>query len=451
MATPAQYIEQLGAEKQAAARDRQNALEDEQRKVTLKTLQEDSDTPADKVAAIQAVYHRDPGVLKQHVENLTRRMTGKPTQPVVSPDDAQQARIAPIAARGKTPDQQALEFNQKQGDLAGRQKLANDQAEAQQEQQNAFNLIDTYIKDPEQNKAAKEDFVRKQAGIQATLKNIPGAAGQPVETAPGSGKYVRPVQGADGTIAYQPMPEGWKPPAPKAAPPRAGVSHGKPAFAILTDQGWVDPVTKKTLNDFQPAPNYAQVAGSLRPVPVVDPNDPSSVILESAPEAIRKHAKSPQSIDYKLQMPTGQERGRAQLANSALEQLDDMKGILSSRSDLFGPVAGRKTDFTVWVGSQDPDAQRFRAAAQIAADHLAGVFGGRSQAALKAIYDVVGKNTTNPAAAIAGLEQMGKAAGNIKQSGGGPAPKNGGAKEGDTKVNSSGDKVKFHNGQWGPA
>ena len=451
MATPAQYIEQLGAQKQAAERDRKNALEDEQRKVTLKTLQEDAETPADKLASIQAVYHQDPGVLKQHVENLTRRITGKQPQPVVSPQDAQQARLAPIAARGKTPDQQALEFNQKQGDTAGKQKLSQDQAEMQQKQQNAFGLIDTYIKDPEANKAAKEDYVRKQAGIAASLKNIPGAAGQPYKSA--NGQWVRPVQNQDGTIGEQPLPAGWTPPAPKAAvaTPKVGVSHGKNVYGLLTPQGWVDAGTKKPLDDFKPLPTYAQIAPSMRPVQVVDPNDPGSTTYVSAPEAIKKHMHGTQGIDYKMQQPTGQERGRAQLASSALEQLDDMKGILTNRSDLFGPVAGRKTDFTVWVGSQDPDAQRFRAAAQIAADHLAGVFGGRSQAALKAIYDVVGKNTTNPAAAIAGLEQMGKAAGNIQKSGSGPAPKKGAAKEGDTKVNSSGDQVKFHNGQWGPA
>jgi hypothetical protein len=35
----------------------------------------------------------------------------------------------------------------------------------------------------------------------------------------------------------------------------------------------------------------------------------------------------------------------------------------------------------MWLGSQDPDAQRFKAARTIAADHLAGVFGGRSETA----------------------------------------------------------------------
>lgn len=214
MATPAQVIEQAGVAKQAEAQQRHRELEDEQRKVTLKTLQEDADNPADKVAAIQAVYHKDPGVLKQHVENLTRRITGKQAQPVVSPQDAQQKRLAPLVARGKTPDQQALLQQQASGDIANKQSLGLSQQEAQQKQQQTFSLIDKYLTDPEQNKAAKEDYVRRQAGISNAVKNISGAAGQPVETSPGSGQYARPVQGSDGTIVYQPMPAGWKPPAP---------------------------------------------------------------------------------------------------------------------------------------------------------------------------------------------------------------------------------------------
>jgi len=115
--------------------------------------------------------------------------------------------------------------------------------------------------------------------------------------------------------------------------------------------------------------------------------------------------------------PTSTEMGRADLATSAIEQMDAMKGILKNRSDLFGPIAGRTTNFTQWVGSQDPDAQKFQAAARVAADHLAGVFGGRSQAALQHIYDVIGKNLTNPEAAIAGIEQMEVAANTIKARG----------------------------------
>lgn len=107
--------------------------------------------------------------------------------------------------------------------------------------------------------------------------------------------------------------------------------------------------------------------------------------------------------------PTGQERNKADLANSAHDQLQDIKSIVAKRPDIFGPVAGRKTDFTVWLGSQDPDAQRFRAARTIAGDHLAGVFGGRSEAALQALDSAIGHFKDNPSAMQAGLDQLDKA------------------------------------------
>lgn len=206
--------------------ERQAALKDEQRKVTLKTLLEDAETPQDKVDAIQAVYHRDPGVLKQHVENLTRRITGQKPQPVVSPEQAQQARIAPIAARGKTPEQQALDEQEASGNIRNKEQ----QALALQKQQQTFALIDQYIKDPEQNKAAKEDYVRKQAGITASFKNLPGAAGQPYKTP--NGQWVRPVQNADGSITEQPMPASYTGPQAKPAKPLYKVLRG---HAVLLD------------------------------------------------------------------------------------------------------------------------------------------------------------------------------------------------------------------------
>lgn len=115
--------------------------------------------------------------------------------------------------------------------------------------------------------------------------------------------------------------------------------------------------------------------------------------------------------------PTGQERNKADLANSAHTQLQDIKSIVARRPDIFGPAAGRKTDFTVWLGSQDPDAQRFRAARTIAGDHLAGVFGGRSEAALQALDSAIGHFKDNPAAMQAGLDQLDKANSGFQKAG----------------------------------
>lgn len=115
--------------------------------------------------------------------------------------------------------------------------------------------------------------------------------------------------------------------------------------------------------------------------------------------------------------PTGTERQRADLAGSSLEQMGDMKDILNRRTDEFGPGAGSLTDFETWWGSEDEDAARLRSAAVTVAGHLAGVFGGTSDAKLADIKSVIGKNRQNPAAAIAGIEQMEKAAKNIQKKG----------------------------------
>lgn len=115
--------------------------------------------------------------------------------------------------------------------------------------------------------------------------------------------------------------------------------------------------------------------------------------------------------------PTGQERNKADMANSAAQQIGDMKAIIQKRPDIFGPAAGRTTDMQVWLGSQDPDAQRFRAARTIAGDHLAGTFGGRSEAALHALDNALGQFKDNPQAALAGLDQLAGATKNFQKAG----------------------------------
>ncbi len=137
---------------------------------------------------------------------------------------------------------------------------------------------------------------------------------------------------------------------------------------------------------------------------------------EALPGAIETDQGAPVGTAFQQNVrPTGQERNKADLANSAHLQITEMKSIVQNRPDIFGPAAGRKTDFNVWVGSQDPDAQRFRAARTIAGDHLAGVFGGRSEAALSALDAAIGHFKDNPQAVLAGLDQLDQAnAGFIK-------------------------------------
>jgi hypothetical protein len=159
--------------------------------------------------------------------------------------------------------------------------------------------------------------------------------------------------------------------------------------------------------------------------------------------------------------PTGTERNKGDMAASAAEQLGTIKDIVQKHPDMFGPGYGQSTQFQKWIGSQDPDAQRFLSARTIAADHLAGTFGGRSEAALTALDNAVGQFKDNPQAALAGIDQLTKAnsrfqtAGSVKTVGNKanpmapPANAPGAPKEGATKTNSSGDVLIFKNGQWG--
>ena len=115
--------------------------------------------------------------------------------------------------------------------------------------------------------------------------------------------------------------------------------------------------------------------------------------------------------------PTGTERSKADMAGSAKEQLGDIADIVSRHSQMFGPGYGQSSAFRQWIGSQDPDAQRFIAARTIAGDHLAGTFGGRSEAALNALDTAIGQYKDNPAALKAGLEQLTKANNRFLQAG----------------------------------
>jgi len=115
--------------------------------------------------------------------------------------------------------------------------------------------------------------------------------------------------------------------------------------------------------------------------------------------------------------PTGTERTRADLATSAHEQLNDMRDVIKRHPEFFGPGPGRKTQFVTWIGSQDPDAQKFLTARSILADHATGVFGARSEAAINAQKIAAGELKDNPDAILAGLNQIEKAMGTIKGKG----------------------------------
>lgn len=115
--------------------------------------------------------------------------------------------------------------------------------------------------------------------------------------------------------------------------------------------------------------------------------------------------------------PTAQQVGKADLAKSASEQMDDMRRIITAHPEVFGPVAGRTTQFENWLGSEDPDAKRFATAQTVAADHMVGTFGARGGAMVQEMKNALAQFKDNPQAGLAALDQVQKAAKTFEKSG----------------------------------
>ena len=264
----------------------------------------------------------------------------------------------------------------------------------------------------------------KNLGVAQSLKNIPGAAGQPVKGQ--DGRYYRPMQQPDGSIVQEPMPPDWTP-ASKQAQPKVGTVNGKPAWGTLTPNGWVDPQTQQPIPNFIPPPNYAQVA-----IPLADARAKASAKygVQEVTDGNGNLVDVPRLnvIDAfnagkgysgkEISTPTGQEKTRQDFSESGLMQVQTMRDIIKRNKELFGPGGGRVQDFAAWVGSNSPDAQRFRAAALILADHSAGVFGGRSVQTVDELKDTITSMHLNPDALLAGLDQDEKTFKNIGRANG---------------------------------
>lgn len=121
---------ELGFARGAQIDEEQRLLAREQRAAKLAPLLNDASiSDADKEAAVKAVYQQDPGLLKQHVENLFRRMGGRQTQPMVQPGAQAQQTLQGIAAKAVPQEQQDInrykgQVTAQQGaQLEGNQKL----------------------------------------------------------------------------------------------------------------------------------------------------------------------------------------------------------------------------------------------------------------------------------------------------------------------------------------
>ena len=177
MATPGQSIENAMLSGWQQGRAHKQGLEDQQRQDTLQNLLQNATSPEDQQAAIRDAYAKDPSKVKEFVENIGRRLTGKQPQAALSPyatpqtntttgafsnpdtgeqissgtpqtvkgpaPKTQQEAFAGLAARGKMPAQQQQEqantqagwqanFNRQQAgpDLEAKVKAVNSSLDA---------------------------------------------------------------------------------------------------------------------------------------------------------------------------------------------------------------------------------------------------------------------------------------------------------------------------------
>lgn len=401
----AQNQRQKAADKSTKERD--------EREAKLQTLLNSGLPPAQVQQGIRDIYGQDAPALQRHVENLFRRVAGKQPQAAQAPMRA--ADLAGLEAQGTTPEQRRTqEFKaetdyQNQAALDFAQKQRAQQAE--EEQKRIFGLIDQYIPDPEANKTAKEEYARRQAGIVQKFSNIPGAGGQPYKTP--NGTWVRPVQTADGSIVEQPMPAGYTGPAAKPVAINREYADLY-AKALMARQGG-PPLTAeesaKMQADYHAMVDagvarmaaLAQAQAASNVVDATDPNTGASVKVTRQQAIAAANAGQPYGASA-LSTPGQAEKNRQDFANSGLLQIQTMRGILKRHPEFFGPAGGRGTKLAAWVGSIDPDAQAFRTAALILADHSAGVFGGRSVRTVQELQQTITDLNLSAPAILSGLD-----------------------------------------------
>lgn len=115
--------------------------------------------------------------------------------------------------------------------------------------------------------------------------------------------------------------------------------------------------------------------------------------------------------------PTSSERTKADLAGSVDLQVKTMQDILKRRAgDLFGPAKGRTSNLEMAIGNNDPEALRFKAAADFLSEHAAGMFGSRSGQVIKDLQSLNSPHF-NPESLRQSLDQFSATAGEFKKAG----------------------------------
>jgi hypothetical protein len=157
--------------------------------------------------------------------------------------------------------------------------------------------------------------------------------------------------------------------------------------------------------------------------------------------------------------PPAVAQGRAAQGNAVMESAKDLKQFIDTNKDIFGNIDSYWKQAMNGTPISDPRASKAMAKIASFAALQPALHGMRGSQIMTEFTKMIGGVPKNPEAiksAIDGVTESAATpmihAGTVNH----VAPKGGGGgstgpKEGDTKVNSAGDKVKFSGGKWGPA
>ena len=248
----------------------------------------------------------------------------------------------------------------------------------------------------------------------AKFTQLAGAAGQP-QLGPDGKSYVVYGKNADGQVVAQPVGPGYKPPAAKPLSPSAQYTNLL-AKQIMANKKQGPPLTNEEsaqltasqsaldIAGITRAQAFAQAAAANNLVAVTDPDSGMDSLVPRS-QALAAAKSGQPYLAGAVSAPTGMDKKNQMLAQSAITQIDSMERVLAADPNLTGPGNGQITRLQTWLGTQDPGAQQFLAAATFLSEHGVGVFGGRNIHSIEDLQNLMGNLKTNPAALKAALEQ----------------------------------------------
>jgi len=199
------------------------------------------------------------------------------------------------------------------------------------------------------------------------------------------------------------------PAAPKENKAVSGMVGGQPAWGVQTDKGWVDPQTQKSIPNFKPAPNYAQVAPGLKTVDILDETTGLPTVKTLGGKTIGVSGTG--AYGHEAAQAGAVSRAGADLIseiNAHKNKLGNPHAIIQSA--LLG---------TPWA---DPETAGLRAQIGTFAALQPSMHGFKGMNAVQQFEKILGGIPNNPDALIAAIQAIQKTAGAINPSLAGPKP-----------------------------